>query len=92
MFALHLDQFTSYKWILNTSASFIISLTLSPFAKVIFVNIILEFFIQRFKEYRRRKQMNYVVPYEHSTHDHNTHEHSPHDYNTHERPYDHNIR
>ena len=68
MFALHLDQFTSYKWILNTSVSFIISLIFSPFAKVIFVNILLEFFIQRFKEYlMRKKKMSYVVPGEQST-------------------------
>ena len=68
MFALHLDQFTSYKWILSTSVSFIISLILSPLAKVILINILLDYFIQKFKDYRRHKrQITHVVPGEQTT-------------------------
>ena len=68
MFAMRLDQFTSYKWILNTSVSFVISLFFSPLAKVVLVNILLDYIVQKFKDFRnKRKQMAYVVPCEQST-------------------------
>ena len=63
MFTLHLDTFTSYKWILNTSVSFVISLIFSPFVKVIIVNILFDSLVQRLKAFRKREsQMTSVLP------------------------------
>ena len=55
MFSMNLDQFVSYKWIINTSTSIFIDLTITPFIKTFIVLVVLGW-IQ--KKINQRKELN----------------------------------
>jgi hypothetical protein len=50
MFALHLDKFTSYKWIINTSISIFIDMIVTPLVKGIVITMIGGWILKKIKE------------------------------------------
>ena len=66
VFAMNLNQFVSYKWIINTSISIFISMVITPFIKPLLMALFVDWIIEKYKMRIKRKNVksNKVSPSE----------------------------
>ena len=62
MFAMNLEQFVSYKWIINSSVSILIAMFLTPLIKALIVTFVINLIIEKIKRMRERNKINTIIP------------------------------
>ena len=62
IFAMNLEQFVSYKWIINSSVSILIAMFLTPLIKALLFTFAVNLIMMKMKEIKEKNKINTIAP------------------------------